>query len=217
MSKRGRGNHDQFRSRDGKVVLTKWFDNRTAVMASNFVGAGKDQVERWDQQRRSFVKIQLPEVVMRYNQAMGGVDKLDQLISLYRTDIRSRKWTLRMYTHAFVNSWLEYRRDKEFQGITEQYNLDLLHFKMNVAEALVRAGKLQGARKRGRPSWSPSLPLQKEPVWRSSAERRPTEDVRTDMTDHMPNYDRCKEATRCKFPKCTGKTRVYCDKCKVIT
>ncbi|KAK3556056.1 hypothetical protein QTP70_001843 [Hemibagrus guttatus] len=81
MSKRGRGNHYQVRSRDGKVVLTKWFDNRTVVISSNFVGVGKDQVERWDQQRRSFVKIQHPECVMRYNQAMGGVDKLNHLIS----------------------------------------------------------------------------------------------------------------------------------------
>ncbi|XP_058228682.1 protein kinase C epsilon type-like [Hemibagrus wyckioides] len=85
-----------------------------------------------------------------------------------------------------LQCWLEYRRDQRHQGITEQYTLDLLHFKMNVAEALVRAG----ARKRGRSSWSPSLPLQEEPVWRCSAERRPIEDVRTDMTDHMLKYDR---------------------------
>jgi hypothetical protein len=41
------------------------------------------------------------------------VDKLDFLITLYRTFIRSRKWTLKMFTHAVdmacANSWLEYK------------------------------------------------------------------------------------------------------------
>ncbi|MGH0115062.1 UNVERIFIED_CONTAM: hypothetical protein FKN15_074581 [Acipenser sinensis] len=68
---------------------------------------------------------------------MGGVDKLDQLISLYRTEIKSRKWTLRMFTHGFdvavVNSWLEYRRDAQHSGIPNKEVLDLLHIRMNVA------------------------------------------------------------------------------------
>ena len=69
------------RSRDGKVVLVKWFDNRSVVLASNFVGVGdEDEVERWEQKEGRFFK--RPEVVKKYNQAMGGVDKLDQLISL---------------------------------------------------------------------------------------------------------------------------------------
>lgn len=121
-----------------KVVLTKWFDNHTVVLASKFIGAGnEDEVERCDQRKRSFVKIQRPELVRSYNPNKGGVDKLDQLISLERTDIRSRKGTLRMITHAFdlavVNSRLEYRRDKACLGIPQQYTVDLLHFKINVA------------------------------------------------------------------------------------
>ncbi|MGH0136951.1 UNVERIFIED_CONTAM: hypothetical protein FKN15_037488 [Acipenser sinensis] len=102
MSKKGRGSHDEVRSRDGKVVLLKWFDNRSVVLASNFVTVGdEDEVERLEQKERWFVKVKRPEVVKKYNKAMGGVDKLDQLISLYRIDIRSLQWPLRMITHAF--------------------------------------------------------------------------------------------------------------------
>ncbi|KAL2083481.1 hypothetical protein ACEWY4_021254 [Coilia grayii] len=228
MSKKGRGSHDEVRSRDGKVVLVKWFDNRSVVLASNFVGVGEeDEIERWEQKAGEFVKIKRPEIVKLYNESMGGVDKFDQLISLYRTTIRSRKWSLRMITHAFdvavVNSCLEYRRDQELQGTQPKQVMDLLQFKMAVAEALVRVGKTQSLKKRGRPSSSnkpiPCMsptpqPPEEPPKRRAAMERRPIEEVQADMLDHMPNYDTKKEATRCKLPGCSGKTHVYCDKCK---
>ncbi len=50
---------------------------------------------------------------------------------------------------------------------------------------------------------------------RVAMERRPVLEVQTDMVDHMPNYDGKKEATRCKLRGCSGKTHVFCDKCKV--
>lgn len=112
----------------------------------------EDEVERCDQKKGSFVKIQCPEIVRRYNQGMGCVDKLDQLISPYRTEVRSRKRTLRKITHAFdlavENSWFEYQREKSLQGVPQQHTLDPLHFKMDVTEVLVRAGKPQAARKK---------------------------------------------------------------------
>ncbi len=50
---------------------------------------------------------------------------------------------------------------------------------------------------------------------RVAMERRPVLEVQTDMVDHMLNYDGEKEATRCKLPGCSGKTHVFCEKCKV--
>ena len=104
------------------------------------------------------MKVSHPEVIKLYPEAMGGVDLLDQLVSLYPTEIRSRKWTLRMITHAFdlavINSWLEYRLDTERAGILTKDTLDLLHFKMNVAPCLVRVHQPVAA-KCGRPSMSP--------------------------------------------------------------
>ncbi|XP_056320827.1 piggyBac transposable element-derived protein 3-like [Danio aesculapii] len=225
MSKKERGNHDQVRSTDGKIVLVKWFDNRSVVLASNFVGVGEeDEVQRWDQKEKQYLKVKRPEVVKKYNKAMGGVDKLDQLISLYRIDIRSRKRPLRMIFHAFdfavVNSWLEYRRDHESKGTQPQKIMDLLDFKMNVAEVLVCAGKPHVSRKRGRPSNSDTTSTDPTPhnatrEKRGAMERGPVPEVQKDMVDHMPNYDGKKEATRCKLPGCSGKTHVFCDKCKV--
>ncbi|XP_041827207.1 piggyBac transposable element-derived protein 3-like [Melanotaenia boesemani] len=213
MAKKPRGSYDEVVSCDRKVGLVKWYDNRPVVMASNFVGVGRqDEVRRWDKKKAQFVMVSRPEVVKLYNEAMGGVDLLDQLVSLYRTEIRSKKWTLRMITHAFdlavVNSWLEYRLDSKRANNPTKDILDLLHFKMNVAQCLVRVQKTV-ASKRGRPSMSPDPQnAPHRPPHRPVQDSRPLPEVQYDMVDHMPNYDEKKEATRCKMPDCTGKTHV---------
>ena len=118
MLREGRGTCDQVVSKDGDVVLTKWVDNRSVIMASNFVGVGNvDTVKRWDKKDKKYTDVARPEVIKLYNHSMGGVDLLDQMISIYRIYIRSKKWTLRMIFHAVdftaVNSWFEYRRECE--------------------------------------------------------------------------------------------------------
>uniref|UniRef100_A0A8D0AN67 PiggyBac transposable element-derived protein domain-containing protein n=1 Tax=Sander lucioperca TaxID=283035 RepID=A0A8D0AN67_SANLU len=194
MAKKPRGSCDEVVSRDGKVALVKWYDNRSVVMASNFVGVGRmNEVQRWDKKKAQFLMVSRPEVVKLYNEAMGGVDLLNQLVSLYRTEIRSNKWTLRMITHAFemavVNSWLEYRLDAKRANIQTKDIQDLLHFKMNVAQCLVRVHKTVAA-KRGRPSMSPEPQrVPHRPAHRPVQDVRPLREVQYDMVDHMPNYD----------------------------
>lgn len=142
MKKEARGFSDQVVSKDGDIVLTKWLDNRTVVLASNFVGVGnEDYVERWDKKSKAYQKIKRSEVVRLYNQAMGGVDLLDQLIGYYRIFIKSKKWTLRLLMHAvdmaLVNSWLEYRNKCHQLKVPSNKVMKLLTFRMRVAESLV--------------------------------------------------------------------------------
>ncbi|CAJ1087319.1 piggyBac transposable element-derived protein 3-like [Xyrichtys novacula] len=221
MAKKPRGSCNEVVSRDGKVVLVKWYDNRAVVMASNFVGVGRmDEVQRWDKKTAQFLKVSHPEVVKLYNKAMGGVDLLDQLVSLYRTEIRSKKWTLRMITHAFdvavVNSWLEYRLDVKRANIQTKDILDLLHFKINVAQYLVRVEKTVAA-KRGRPSISPEPQnVPRRPLYRPVPDVRPLPEVQYDMVDHMPNYVEKKERkppdARCQTVQ---EKHIFCDKCNI--
>ena len=57
MPKKERRNYDEAISRDGKVALVKWYDNRPVVMASNFVGVGTmDEVQQWNKKEARFVK-----------------------------------------------------------------------------------------------------------------------------------------------------------------
>ena len=122
MKKKGQGTTMEVISKDGTVVITKWYDNKYILLASNFVGIGiVDLANRWSKQDKKYIDVQCPEAVKLYNSSMGGVDKFDFLISLYRTTIRSRKWTLRMIFHAVdmavTNSWIEYKLKSQKLGI----------------------------------------------------------------------------------------------------
>lgn len=224
-SKKDRGYTDQVTNSTKDVVVIKWMDNKGVVLASNFIGIGnEDEVRRWNKVSKKYITIPRPELVRLYNNGMGGVDKTDQLISLYRIFIRSKKWTLRMIFHAvdlaLTNSWLEYQNDCKTCNIPSTDILDLLHFRQRVAEALIKMGQSICSRKRGRPASGSSSPAHMPvnmPAKRNRFrnERRPAIEIQYDTVDHLPEYDKKKEATRCKKTGCKGKTHVYCKKCEI--
>ncbi|KAJ8391748.1 hypothetical protein AAFF_G00085200 [Aldrovandia affinis] len=91
MAKNVRGNHDEIRSRDGKVVVTKWFDNHAVVMASNSVGVGEEgEVGRWEKSEGALVRIKRPEVVQTYTQATAGSSTAET--SNARVSLPSTHW-----------------------------------------------------------------------------------------------------------------------------
>lgn len=211
-------------SKDGKIVIVKWQDNKAIHLASNFVGIGEvDIVKRWNKSATKYEQIQRPSIVQLYNDGMGGVDLLDQLISYYRVFIKSRKWTLRVFTHfldfAIVSSWGEYRKNAEDRGLAKKEILDLMHFRLEVANALLYAGQKQNTSKRGRPSNAQDFSPSTAPTSsKRSMEIRPGMDIRFDGIDHIPNHDGKKEASRskmnCKTTQGTaGRTHFMCSKC----
>ncbi|XP_072141318.1 piggyBac transposable element-derived protein 2-like [Dermacentor andersoni] len=174
LKKKRRGSSDCIVSGDRKLAVTKWLDNRSVTLASNFLAVkDEDTARRWSKAEKCFVDIRRPAVVGAYNRSMGGVDKVDFLVALYRTTIRSRKWTLRMIFHfmnlAVVNPSLEYRKEADRQLIPSTKQLDLLDFTLNVIEALSAAESKPLTLKRGRPSASPLQPAKQA----RSTENRP--------------------------------------------
>ncbi|XP_025194766.1 piggyBac transposable element-derived protein 3-like [Melanaphis sacchari] len=207
------------------IGLVKWFDNKAVTLGFNYVTSGDvDKVERWDKKKKAYVEIERPEIVRKYNESMGGVDKMDQLISYYRILIRSRKWTLRMAMHAFdiaiTNSWIQYTKEAEQLNIPKKNVLDLLHFRINLAKDLITFEKPITLKRKGRPLSTPSNESVNEPSQTYKIPKvdsqRPTDAVRTDTIDHLPEFDDRKYATKCKNKKCEGRrTHVYCLKCNV--
>ncbi|KAK4320484.1 hypothetical protein Pmani_008650 [Petrolisthes manimaculis] len=116
LRKQGRGASDCLVRNDGKVAITAWYDKKLVLMGSNeFSVNDEDECQRWCKAERTHVPVKRPRVVREYNDAMGGVDLHDQVLSYYRSFNRSKKWTVRVVLHMLdlvsANCWMEYRND----------------------------------------------------------------------------------------------------------
>lgn len=228
MKKIGRGSCDSFVAEDKTIVVVRWYDNKAVNMASNFVGIEpEDEVRRWDRKEGAYVMVKRPAIIRLYNTSMGGVDKSDFLIALYRTFIRSKKWTLRVIFHYFnlavCNAWLEYCSNMEHDGVIKKARMDLLQFTMSIAEGLAFSGCLTSTPKRGRPLSSgsrnspvPSGSSRSSPVptKRQKPQTVPVNDVRYDNLGHWPVH-KVGHEQRCKLDTCGGRSRIQCEKCQV--
>lgn len=214
MKKRGRGCSEEVVSSDGAVVCVKWFDNKCVALASNYVGEGtSDTAHRYDKASKQKITIERPQIVRDYNINMGGVDLMNQMISYYRIFIRSKKWTLRMITHfidfSIVQSWIEYKIDCSKSEIPKRQVMDLLAFRMRLAEQLVY---FQTTTKR-----TTRITLDEVRTKHvrddKTRESRTEESIRYDEHGHLPKYS--ENRLRCKLESCNAKSQLFCSKCDV--
>lgn len=213
-----RGTYEEKETTHDGTALTavKWFDNRPVTLLSTFAAATPtSNVERWDKKRKEVITVTRPNIIQLYNESMGGVDLMDSLIALYRTKIRSKKWYHRIVFHMLdlttVESWLLYRRDCKDVGLTQNAQLSLLDFKIDIAHCLCKENK-GGLKRKGRPSQSTESALDGK-KHRRPACPLPPQPVRLDQTNHWPTM--VSQKGRCKYPGCKGIVRVKCTKCEV--
>lgn len=51
-------------------------------MGPNFIASGTpSNVRRWDKTAQVYTEVEVPEIIKVYNSNMGGVDKVDQMLS----------------------------------------------------------------------------------------------------------------------------------------
>lgn len=142
---------------------------------------------------------------------MGGIDLHDMLVEIYRTDIRIRRYYLRIVFHIIdmcvVNAWLLYRR--HCTQLKEDNVMCLLKFKMIITHSLLLSGKIKNTPKRGRPSKTPS-PAEKRRLFAN----RPVDDVRYDNIGHWQIPVEVAKKQRCKL--CIkAYTTTMCSKCNI--
>ncbi|XP_025407300.1 piggyBac transposable element-derived protein 3-like [Sipha flava] len=223
LAKMGRGTAFEISTdmKNCNLCMVKWHDTRSVCLVSNYIGSGQlETIRRWDKKQKKYVNIERPEIVTAYNASMGGVDNIDQLISYYRTFIRSKKWTLRMIVHAFdlvvANCWLQYLNDADHY-IIKKKRKDLLHFRMELAENLIKENQIITPKRRGRPRADIEENLDVTSIFKARKvdSSQPTNDVRKDRFDHFPGFDTKGHTSRCKNPGCKRKTHVFCTKCDV--
>ncbi len=91
------------------------FDNKRVLTISNYAGKEpQDVCQRYDRAGKKDIEVDRRYSIAIYHKFMGGVEKADMLLSLYRTRFRSRKWYHQLAFHFFsmaaVNAWLLYQQ-----------------------------------------------------------------------------------------------------------
>ena len=137
-----------------------------------------------------------------YNSCMGGVDKADMLLSLYRTRYRCRKWYHRIAFHFFslaaTNSWVIFRQlggRKPLVRFLSELCASLIMGGAHHAHVDDDTGELPGCR--------------------SMRAKDIPQDIRFDKYDHWPVLMDIANSQRCKYESCIKKTKYQCSKCKV--
>ncbi|XP_023348132.1 piggyBac transposable element-derived protein 3 [Eurytemora carolleeae] len=79
-------------------------------MASNKYSAERtNTVGCFCRTERKKIQIPIPEMIEAYNQNMGGVDLLDNMVACYRVPYRKKKWWFNIYVWSLsisaVNAW----------------------------------------------------------------------------------------------------------------
>ncbi|XP_037116736.1 piggyBac transposable element-derived protein 3-like [Syngnathus acus] len=97
-----------------KIALTRWKDNAVVTIASTLAAEHPLQkVSRWSRQEKKKVAVDHPFVVQLYNRSMGGTDRADQSIGLYRINMRRKKWWWPIFTWmldaAVFSAWVLHR------------------------------------------------------------------------------------------------------------
>ncbi|KAF2904606.1 hypothetical protein ILUMI_01568 [Ignelater luminosus] len=133
FKKQQRGTYDHRVTNNKSIIVTAWNDNNIVNIASNSTNVFPvHQVSRYSRSNKKRIMIEQPHIIhVMYNKFIEGVNKSDQNISLYRTDIRgitdiSRK-NKKRWTSAELLALLE--EDDDLMGtdsIDAMYNLSPL-------------------------------------------------------------------------------------------
>lgn len=217
LQKLGRGSVDYRVETQNDIILLRWYDKKAINFISTYAGIDPaDHCRRWNQSEKTHILVPRPYVVQQYNKFMGGVDLCDMLLELYRIDLRSTKWYMRIVywclNVSVVNSWLVYKRHRQQRG--QKIELTLIQWQAQIASALAMAGKTPGPKKRGRHSTSTnSFDIErKRKCTRNNVTVLPVEDMRLDNFGHLPEM--VEKQNRCRVCS-VGFTKVKCQKCKV--
>ncbi|KAI4463266.1 transposase is4 [Holotrichia oblita] len=92
IKKQARGFFD-YRSAKNEIIVAKWHDNNVVTIASDNTSVYPiHQVSRYNRQESKKISVTQSHIIQVYKNNMGGVDRCNQNVALYRTNIRGKKW-----------------------------------------------------------------------------------------------------------------------------
>ena len=163
------------------------------------------KVRRYERSQKRYVEVDRPAVIGAYNANMGGIDLFDMMCTLYKRQVKSRRWYLYIFYHSLTmvmaNSWFLYCW--ESKSLKRNQLLQMKDFQIQAANSLMCQGKTTW----GRPSLQSPPSIKKHRV-----QPKPQLDIRYDNVGHLPVSSEKKG--RCRY--CTnGYSFWTCCKCKV--
>ena len=193
FEKKNRGFSEHFSNADRTIVLARWNDNGIVTIASNEHGVFPlARTEIFSTIHKKKISIEMPHLIKMYNSHMGGVDRMDQNVSLYRIHVRGKKWYIPILWYfinlAVNNAWI-FARDGCYKG-------DLLEFHSSIAEELVKTSR------------APSLSNRYNMLVSSNSK---SSEKRYDNVGHTIS----KGSSRRRCRVCNSQTIYECVKCEV--
>ena len=217
-----RGQSETHARSDGKLGLTMWKDNKPLCMASTAFGKEPvDKVKRYKKKEKTFIEVERPNVVAKYNINMGGVDLHDRMISHYRSGYRTRKWTIRTILHFFdvaaVQSWLLYKRDCEAVGRNPADVKKFLEFKHDLAMRLIYEQNMSEVHSQSSTESATEEDEEQEAKRPRPCRCRPTPVPQTVRAgQHLPKAHARDSWKRCRMTGCHKLTGTECRQCRIF-
>lgn len=88
------------------------------------------------------VVVKLPHLIHEYNIHMGGVDRMDENIELYRVGVGGKKWWWKCFTYlldtAVQNAWQLHREMEANEGVEEGTRMSQLDFRRYIVQSYLR-------------------------------------------------------------------------------
>ena len=127
------------------MLLSVWYDSKVVYLLSNIGDNNFAEIQRKKKIKEHELtsntqatfrisNITCPNTIKRYSQTSHGVDFLDQMISYYQSDNKSRKWYMPIVTHllqiSLYNSFILYRKAKK-------KNMSFITYQESVIRSLI--------------------------------------------------------------------------------
>lgn len=82
MEKRSRGEYSSTLDRENGILYVRWTDSKVVTVASTCFGIQPiKSVDRFSKQHSRIIQVPRPDLILKYNQSMGGTDQMDNNIS----------------------------------------------------------------------------------------------------------------------------------------
>lgn len=114
--------------------MAKWMDNSIVSIASNNLGVQPlCIVKRYSQKDKATIQVPRPFLLGEYNKYMGGVDRMDENINMYRIHIRGKKWYWSLITWMLDtcvhNAWQLHRKNDKIPQLEFRREIVLSYLK----------------------------------------------------------------------------------------